>query len=272
MEKIYLIKTKLANLFVNNSDIKEFLDEKVAQFNQPNFIENDPISVPHQFTKLQDIEIIGFWTAVLAWGRRATIINKSQQLATLMDNAPYDFICNHQESDLKAFLQFKHRTFNATDALYFIAFFKDFYSKNNSLESGFSDFLSKKDAHVGNALIGFHDLFFGLPDFPHRTRKHIATPARKSACKRINMFLRWMVRNDTAGVDFGLWKNIKTSQLLCPLDVHVARIGRKLGLMQRTQNDWKSVEELDASLRRFDSIDPVKFDFALFGLGAIEGF
>ena len=255
---------------MKDSFIYNLLEEKVAQFNQPNFIENDPISVPHQFTKLQDIEIIGFWTAVLAWGRRATIINKSQQLATLMDNAPYDFICNHQESDLKAFLQFKHRTFNATDALYFIAFFKDFYSKNNSLESGFSDFLSEKDAHVGNALIGFHNLFFGLPDFPHRTRKHIATPARKSACKRINMFLRWMVRNDHAGVDFGLWKNIKTSQLLCPLDVHVARIGRKLGLMQRTQNDWKTVLELTEKLRTFDANDPVKYDFALFGMGVME--
>lgn len=251
---------------------KAFLDKKVIQYNQPNFIVNDPIVIPHGFTKKEDIEITGFWASVLAWGQRITIINKCNELFAAMDNAPHDFILNHKESDLKRFLNFKHRTFNATDTLYFIEFFKDFYSKNTTLENAFALGLKKGDLDVENSLIRFHDLFFNLPDSPERTRKHIATPLRKSACKRLNMFLRWMVRNDSQGVDFGLWQQIKPSQLVCPCDLHVDRVARKLGLITRKQTDWQTAQELTANLRLFDSIDPVKYDFALFGLGIEEKF
>ncbi len=248
----------------------ELLERKTAEFNQVDFIKNDPISIPHQFSKLQDIEIMGLWAAVLAWGLRKTIINKCQQLVDYMDGAPHQFITQHEESDLKPFTQFKHRTFNATDALYFIRFFKYYYQQHHSLETAFSQHLKADDIHTGNALIGFHRHFFSLPDYPQRTRKHIATPERNSACKRLNMFLRWMVRSDNNGVDFGLWKKIRPSQLLCPLDVHVDRIARRYGLLQRKQRDWKSVLELTQNLRQFDPNDPVKYDFALFGIGVME--
>lgn len=252
------------------SNLKTLLDEKYEAFNQKSFIKDDPISIPHQFTKLQDIEIMGFWAAMLAWGLRKTIINKCNQLVTLMDGTPHDFILNHQDSDLKKMLQFKHRTFNATDTLYFIAFFKDFYQKNDSLENAFLAGMKENDEHIGNALIGFHNRFFALEDAPKRTRKHVATPERKSTCKRLCMFLRWMVRQDDSGVDFGLWKNIQPAQLLCPLDVHVERVGRKLGLIHRKQRDWKTVLELTKQLRLLDPQDPVKYDFALFGMGVME--
>ena len=249
------------------SQIKSLLDLKYQEYNQPNFIENDPICIPHRFTKKQDIEIMGFMAAMLAWGQRITIINKCKELSALMDNSPHDFIINHQEDDLKRLLAFKHRTFNTTDLLYFIEFFKHYYSSNESLETAFSSYILDKDETVEKALIGFQNTFFSLPDAPQRTRKHIATPIRKSACKRLNMFLRWMVRNDDAGVDFGLWKQIKTSQLVCPLDVHVERVARKLRLLTRKQTDWKAALELNKALKKFDKNDPVKYDFALFGLG-----
>ncbi len=252
-------------------DLKTFLDEKVLTYNQADFIENDPIQIPHQFSRLQDIEIMGFWTAVLAWGQRKTIINKAKELVRLMDGSPYDFIKNHQEKDRQAFEQFKHRTFQATDTLYFLEFLQHFYQKHDSLEIAFSRHLNENDEHVGNALIGFHELFFSLPDAPQRTRKHIATPARKSSCKRLNMFLRWMVRQDDKGVDLGVWKTIQPRQLLMPLDVHVDRIARQLGLLHRKQRDWKSVLELTKNLHQFDKNDPVKYDFALFGIGVMEG-
>lgn len=252
---------------MNNKQLKAFLDSKVAEVNQPNFIENDPIGIPHQFSKKQDIEIMGFWAAVLAWGQRKTIINKCRELVALMDGAPHDFVRNHQESDLKRFLQFKHRTFNTTDTLYFLAFFQEYFSQHDSLEQAFTANFNANDDTVENALINFHNRFFSLPDAPDRTRKHIATPKRKSACKRINMFLRWMVRNDDAGVDFGIWDSIKPSQLICPLDVHVERVSKKLGLLTRKQSDWKAAIELTANLRKLDPTDPVKYDFALFGLG-----
>jgi len=252
------------------NDLGNLLEEKYKAYNRPEFIENDPISIPHQFSKKQDIEIIGFWTAMLAWGQRKTIINKSQLLIELMDHAPHDFICNHEESDLKKFLDFKHRTFNATDTLYFIEFFKNYYSNNRSLETAFSRHLKKSDETVENALIGFEASFFDLPNAPRRTRKHIATPARKSTCKRLIMFLRWMVRQDKSGVDFGIWKKISPSQLLCPLDVHVDRVARRLGLITRKQRDWKTVLELGERLREFDPNDPAKYDFSLFGIGILE--
>lgn len=253
------------------SDLKSFLDEQVEKFNAPAFIENDPISIPHQFSKLQDIEIIGFWAAMLAWGQRKTIISKAKELVQLMDGSPHDFIVNHQEKDRAAFLDFKHRTFQATDTLYFLEFLQHFYQEHNSLETAFSQHINSLDTHTGNGLAGFHDLFFSLPDFPQRTRKHIATPKRKSSCKRLNMFLRWMVRKDNKGVDFGLWNNISPSQLLIPLDVHVDRVARKLGLLERKQTDWLSVLELTENLRALDPTDPVKYDFALFGIGVLTG-
>lgn len=250
--------------------VVELLEAKVAQYNQPNFIPNDPISIPHQFSKLQDIEIMGFWAAVLAWGQRKTIINKCQELIQLMDSAPYDFVRNHTESDLKRFLNFKHRTFNATDTLYFLHFFKHFYQHHHSLEEAFVQALPVEAPHVEKGLAGFHELFFSLEDFPERTRKHIATPVRKSSCKRLNMFLRWMVRKDDKGVDFGLWNALKPSQLICPCDVHVDRVARKLGLIQRPTTDWQTALELTENLKQLDPNDPVKYDFALFGLG-VEG-
>lgn len=250
--------------------LRELLEEKVQEFNRPEFIADDPISLPHQFSKLQDIEIIGFWVAMLAWGKRTMIINSGKKLLELMDYAPHDFMINHEEKDREKFLSFKHRTFQPLDTLYFLEFLQQYYQKNHSLETAFSQHLNEEDETIENALIGFHDLFFSLPDAPQRTRKHIATPARKSTCKRLCMFLRWMVRDDAQGVDFGLWKQIKMSQLLMPLDVHVERIGRRYGLITRKQKDWKTVLELTHNLRKIDPIDPVKFDFALFGIGVLE--
>lgn len=254
----------------NDISLKDFLDDCVERFNTPNFIQNDPIQIPHRFSKLQDIEIMGFWTAIMAWGQRKSIINSALRLVELMDNAPHDFILNHQEKDRARFESFKHRTFQAIDTLYFLAFFQNYYRYNNSLETAFAQHLSEKDVHVEKALIGFHHLFFNHEDAPHRTKKHIATPERKSTCKRLNMFLRWMVRDDNKGVDFGLWKNIQPSQLLMPLDVHVERYARQFGLIQREKTDWQTVLELTENLRNFDAKDPVKYDFALFGLGVEE--
>lgn len=257
-------------MFLSPDDLRVFLDQKVAQYNQKEFIAHDPISIPHLFSKKQDIEIMGFWAAVLAWGQRKTIINKSKELIQLMDFSPYDFICNHEDSDLKRFLAFKHRTFNATDTLYFIHFFKQHYQNHQSLESAFFSTEGQTMEHMLNQ---FRSNFFAFtPDYPARTKKHIAAPSQKSACKRINMFLRWMVRNDTQGVDFGLWKNIKPNQLVCPIDVHVERVARKLGLIERKNLDWITAVELTEQLKTFDAQDPVKYDFALFGLGVEEGF
>jgi uncharacterized protein (TIGR02757 family) len=249
------------------TDLQAFLDEQAAKYNQPGFIESDPISIPHQFSSLQDREIMGFWVAMLAWGQRKTMISSAQELVRLMDGAPFDFIRNHEEIDRKRFLDFKHRTFQPTDTLYFLEFFQQYYRREASLETAFSQFLQPDSIHVGAALTGFHELFFDLPDAPQRTRKHVATPARGSTCKRLNMFLRWMVRQDAQGVDFGMWQTIQPSQLLIPLDVHVDRIARRYGLLERKQTDWQAVLELTETLKTFDPADPVKYDFALFGMG-----
>ncbi len=256
---------------LNIRDMVPMLEEAVDKYNRPDFIESDPIQIPHEYTKKQDIEITAFWTSMLAWGQRKTIINKSRELFSLMDNSPHDFILNHKETELKPFESFKHRTFQPIDCLYFIHFLKSYYQQYDSLETAFHMHQKEKDSDVGNMLIGFHELFFDSELAPQRTRKHIATPARKSTCKRLNMFLRWMVRKDDKGVDFGLWDNIPTSMLLMPLDVHVRRVAMKLKLLQRSQNDFKAVLELTDALRSIDSDDPVRFDFALFGLG-LEGF
>ena len=247
--------------------LRKRLDAAVDQYNRPGFIQDDPIGIPHRFSRLQDQEITGFWAATLAWGQRKTIINSANRLVELMDGAPYDFILNHVEKDRERFLDFKHRTFQATDTLYFLEFFQQFYQKHKSLEHAFARHLQPSDTTTENALIGFHHDFFDHPYAPARTRKHVATPARNSTCKRLNMFLRWMVRHDDRGVDLGLWEQISPAQLLIPLDVHVERIARQYGLLERPQTDWKAVLELTARLREFDPNDPVKYDFALFGLG-----
>jgi uncharacterized protein (TIGR02757 family) len=251
-------------------NLKVFLDSKVLQYNQPNFIPNDPVSIPHLFTKKQDIEIMGFWAATLAWGQRVTIINKCKELIMLMDGAPYDFIINHEEPELKKLLNFKHRTFNDIDTLYFISFFRYHYQRNESLESAFIP--ADGDYSPFRGLGGFRTYFFSLPYFPHRTKKHVSSPSQKSTCKRLNMFLRWMVRKDDNGVDFGIWNQIKPADLIMPCDLHVDRVARKLKLITRKQTDWQTAVELTERLREFDPIDPVKYDFALFGLGIEEKF
>ncbi len=248
-------------------DLKSFLDQKVSEYNRPSFIKEDPIIIPHSYQLKQDIEITGLFAAVLAWGQRKTIINKCKLLFELMDNSPFEFVTQHEESDLKRLLGFKHRTFNEIDLLYFIEFLKSHYSTYSSLEDAF--ILGKVDG-MESKLINFHEYFFSLDDSPHRTKKHIATPLRKSACKRLNMYLRWMVRSDNEGVDFGLWKRIKSSELVCPCDLHVDRVARRLGLITRKQTDWSTALELTHNLSALDSEDPVKYDFALFGLGIEE--
>ena len=252
-------------------ELKEFLDGKVEEYNQAAFIENDPITIPHFFTKKQDIEISGLFAAVLAWGQRKTIINKSRQLMQWMDNDPHQFIVHHTAADLKPFEEFRHRTFNPTDTLYFISYLQQFYNDHSSLEEAFNPGLNS-EWNAEKGLTGFHDRFFSLDYAPQRTRKHIATPKRKAACKRLNMYLRWMVRKDNKGVDFGLWNSISPADLICPCDVHVDRMARRLNLIQRKQTDWLTAIELTEKLKLFDPKDPVKYDFALFGLGVEEKF
>lgn len=247
--------------------MKDFLEEKVDQYNRIEFIVSDPISIPHQFKKKQDIEIAGLFSAVLAWGQRSTIIRKSRELMALMDGAPHDFLCNHKKKDLKRFAGFRHRTFNLTDAIYFIEFLSNFYLHYESLESAFLP--APDSTNIRSGLTRFQKVFF-KEEFPLRTRKHISTPDRNSACKRLNMYLRWMVRKDERGVDFGIWKNISPAQLICPCDVHVERVARRLKLIKSKKLDWMTAVELTENLKQFDPIDPVKYDFALFGLG-VEG-
>lgn len=249
------------------NELRKYLNKQVAVYNQPAFIPVDPIAIPHQFSELQDIEIAGFFAAIFAWGQRITIINKCNDLLARMDNAPYDFVLNHTATDLKRLIGFKHRTFNDTDLLYTIAFFNWYYHNNTSLEQAFTVGIKPKDKNIEGGLNGFRELFFSLPDVSKHTYKHVASPAQQSACKRLCMMLRWFVRQDNAGVDFGIWKTIKPAQLVCPLDVHSGRIARQLGLLQRPQNDWQAALELTHNLIKLDATDPVKYDFALFGEG-----
>lgn len=246
-------------------DFLVFLEKNVKKFNHPDFIGDDPISVPHLFSDKQNIEVIGFWMAMLSWGQRKTILAKGKELIDLMDGNPIQFILDHKEKDRLRFENFKHRTFNFTDTLYFLEFFQQYYRSNNSLETAFSRFLPQNAEHVGPALAGFHNFFFSLDNAPHRTKKHVSTPLSNSTCKRLNMFLRWMVRKDENGVDFGIWQKIRPAQLLIPLDVHVNKVARQWKLLQRPQMDWKAVLELTDNLKKFDPNDPVKYDFALFG-------
>lgn len=255
-------------------ELHEFLDRKVIEFNTAAFIEDDPICIPHLFSKKQDIEIAGFFAAIFAWGIRKTIINKSKLLLQLMDNAPHDFCLHHNDNDLKRLERFCHRTFNDTDLLYFISFLKFHYSKHSSLETAFFNKKtiqrSNNNCIIEQSLNHFYQYFFSLDDVPQRTKKHIASPAKNSTCKRLNMYLRWMVRVDKKGVDFGIWKKIAPSQLICPVDVHVARVAKNFNLLKRKQVDWLAAVELTEALKTMDPTDPVKYDFALFGLGVLE--
>ncbi len=248
------------------ADTKKFLDQKVDEYNRPKFIDKDPICIPHRFSRKQDIEIAGFFAAILAWGNRTTIINSVNNIMAAMHESPYDFILHHQEQDLKRFLEIKHRTFQTTDLLYFIEFLSFHYAKYESLEDAFC-LDDAKD--VKTRLSRFHHYFFSI-EHPARTKKHISTPEKNSACKRLNMYLRWMVRQDNHGVDFGIWKRISMKELICPLDVHVCHVAYRLGFIESIKADWKQAEKLTAVLRTFDPQDPSKYDFALFGLGAEE--
>ena len=253
---------------LSNNELKEFLDSKYLQYNQKKFIESDPIQVPHNFTFKKDIEISSFLTATIAWGQRKTIIKNSFKMMNLLDNSPYDYIINSTEKEIDK-LNIKHRTFNEIDFRYFIKRLKYIYKEYGNLENIFFENVKNNTLH--NSIHNFKSLFF-KNNFPLRTTKHISDPYKGSACKRINMFLRWMVRKDSNGVDFGIWNKISPSYLSCPLDVHSGRVARKLGILNRTQNDHKAVLELDKKLRILDSNDPVKYDFSLFGLGVFEGF
>ena len=255
-----------------SDQLKNFLNSKVQQYNTPAFIKDDPVCIPHLFSKKQDIEITALFAAVFAWGNRTIIIKKSKELLQRMDSAPFEFVQNHADADLKQLIGFKHRTFNDTDLLYFIHFLHHHYSHNESLESAFTGGMNAQDETTENALNYFFTYFFSLEDAPARTKKHIASPNKKSTCKRLNMFLRWMVRRDNKGVDFGLWKNISPAQLVCPIDVHVARVAYRFNLLKRSKIDWLAGIELTDYLRKLDAADPIKYDFALFGLGVIEKF
>lgn len=254
---------------MKKADLKEFLDTKVAQYNNPKFIESDPIQIPHQFNKKEDIEIAGFLTATIAWGNRKSIINNAKQLMSLLNNSPYDFVINHQKADLEKLQPFVHRTFNGNDCIQFIKCLKHIYLNYSGLEPLFLKHAEKDSLQT--AISKFKTVFFEIEHL-QRTQKHISDPLKNSAAKRINMFLRWMIRNDNTGVDFGIWKSLSSSQLSCPLDVHSGNVARKLGLLKRKQNDAKALLELDIALRKLDTNDPVKYDFALFGLGVFEGF
>ncbi len=253
---------------MRGEELKHFLDERVSKYNQKEFIINDPISIPHQFKDRKNREIMGFWASMLSWGQRKTIINKSNELIRLMDNDPYDFIMNHREKDLGRFSEFKHRTFNSTDALYFIYFFRKFYGVHDSLEEGF--LYESGSIDIEKSLMHFHQIFFDDENAPKRTRKHVSTPARKSACKRLCMFLRWMVRKDQAGVDFGMWERIKMKDLKIPLDIHVFRVATELNLLNSKKSDWNSVVQLTEQLKEFNPEDPVIYDYALFSIGVLN--
>lgn len=254
---------------MTKSELKLFLDEKVMQYNHPRFLEDDPIQIPHRFTQKEDIEISGFLTATIAWGNRKSIINNASKMMEFMGNTPYDFVMNHSEDDLERLSPFVHRTFNGIDLQYFIRSMRHIYLNHGGLEPIFGQ-NSGKDS-LQPAISNFKNVFFEL-SHPTRTTKHISDPMKGSAAKRINMFLRWMVRDNNTGVDFGLWKTLLPSQLSCPLDVHSGNVARKLKLLKRKQNDAKALAELDQNLRRLDASDPVKYDFALFGLGVFEKF
>lgn len=254
---------------MNSSELKSFLDEKVLQYNTLDFIESDPVQIPHLFSQKEDIEIAGFLSATIAWGNRKMIIKNSHKMMDLMGNSPYDFVMSHTENDLERLESFVHRTFNGQDFACFIRSLQHVYKNHNGLEAVFAQ--HQESNSMQKSISEFKKVFFEIPH-QNRTLKHISDPMNGSAAKRINMMLRWFCRQDNKGVDLGIWKNISPSLLSCPLDVHSGNVARKLGLLARKQNDGKAVTELDSKLRELDPIDPVKYDFALFGLGVFEEF
>ena len=253
---------------MNKTELKDFLDEKVIQYNNFDFIESDPIQIPHLYSLKEDIEIAGFLSATIAWGNRKMIINNSKKLMEIMGNSPYDFVMNHSEVNLDSLDNFVHRTFNSLDAKTFMKALQNIYKNHGGLESIFAK--HQEENSMQKSIHEFKKVFFEIEHL-QRTQKHVSDPLNNSAAKRLNMYLRWMIRNDNK-VDFGIWKSIPTSKLSCPLDVHSGNVARKLGFLKRKQNDAKALAELDISLRKLDKNDPVKYDFALFGLGVFEGF
>jgi uncharacterized protein (TIGR02757 family) len=250
-------------------ELKEFLDEKVELYNRPAFIESDPISIPHQYTKKQDIEIAGFLAATISWGSRKMILRNANRMMELLDHSPYDFIMNSTDDEIEMIERFVHRTFNSIDLIYFLKALQNIYKQKGGIEAIFS--AHQTSDSLLPAIHEFHNIFFEL-SHEKRTERHVSDPFKGSAAKKLNMYLRWMIRNDNRGVDFGIWNTIPPSILSCPLDIHSGNVARKLGLLRRKQNDSKAVIELDIYLRSFDKLDPVKYDFALFGLGVFEKF
>ncbi len=256
---------------LKEEELKDFLEEKVLLYNNKRFIETDPVSIPHQFSKKEDIEIAGFLSATIAWGQRKTILRNARQLMKWMDDDPYNFILSFTEEDLKPFRNFVHRTFHADDCIFFLRSLKNIYEKKGGLSNLFAMKELNGNDQVKNSIVNVRNVFFELPHLK-RNEKHFSDPSSGSAAKRLNMFLRWMVRKDHSGVDFGIWKDISPAYLICPLDVHSGRVARKLGLLKRKQNDWRTAIELTGNLKKMDPNDPVKYDFALFGLGVFEKF
>ena len=254
---------------MNTAELKDFLDEKVALYNRPNFLETDPIAIPHQFSVKEDVEIAGFLSATIAWGNRKSIIANANRMMLMMGNSPHDFVMSHNVSDLEKLDGFVHRTFNALDFKTFVSCLRVVYLNHGGLEAAFAKSIVGDDMQMG--ISNFKKLFFEKTTLI-RSQKHVSDPAKNSAAKRLNMYLRWMVRQDNAGVDLGIWKSISPACLSCPLDVHSGNVARKLGLISRIPNDAKALRELDVSLRAMDAKDPAKYDFALFGLGVFEGF
>ncbi len=255
---------------LSSSELKSFLEEKYDLYNRETFIETDPIQIPKTFSKKEDIEIAAFLTSTIAWGQRPTIIKNANKLMDWMDQTPHDFIMNAEESDLDVFSEFKHRTFNGEDASFFIKSLQNIYKNHGGLETVFSK-PTKSGGDAKDAIANFREIFFSI-DHPQRTEKHVSNVLKKSSAKRLNMFLRWMVRKDKRSVDFGIWNSLTPADLYLPLDVHTGRVGRKLGLLKRKQDDWPAVNEITYSLCQLDLNDPVKYDFALFGLGIFEKF
>ena len=252
-----------------NENISDLLNQKAIQYNNPEFIESDPVSIPHMYSNKQDVEISGFLTSVISWGRRAAILKSANKLMQLMDNSPSDFITNSADIEFKRFSGFVYRTFNSDDCLFLISALRNIYSHGDSLENIATQSF-KKNNNIMDAITGIRNAIIKTPHLK-RSEKHLANPITGSAAKRVNMYLRWMIRKDNNGVDFGIWKNIPQSHLICPLDVHSGNVARKIGILTRKQNDWKAAEELTAQLRIIDKNDPVKFDYALFGMGVFEG-
>lgn len=251
-------------LNLTTDEFRSYLDQKAEQYNVSDFIADDPIQIPHRFSKKEDIEIAGFLTSIIAWGQRKTIIRNATRLMGLMEDSPHYFLMNLEESELDRFAPFVHRTFNGADCRYFIQRLSEIYRNDGGLEGTLGTLVAQHGAEIGLSKFKAH---FFSGEHPHRTQKHLADPLKGSTAKRLNMYLRWMARRDSKGVDFGIWPSVPMSSLSLPLDVHTGRIARQLGLLKRKQNDWKAVAEIDAALREFDPKDPVKYDFALFGMG-----